>query len=211
MAFAVTYDASNGLASGSTAQAGHINQNFTDIETELTGFPNDGSLGTGVVGATQLATNSVTTAKIKDSTGTTDGVTTAKIADDAVDADKLAADAVVDDSIDTSGAFSLFGAKVTTDSTPATLVKTEVYKVETDGFVEVNYTSSTDTIILGYTGTASTPTVVVHRISTINMYPPNNASFCMVVPKNNYWTITATAGTPTIYWTPIGTGGCVKQ
>ena len=49
--------------------------------------------------ATQLATDSVITAKIKDSTGTSDGVTTAKIATDAIITAKIAASAVTTDRI----------------------------------------------------------------------------------------------------------------
>ena len=53
------------------------------------------AIGTGGISDAELATDSVTTIKIKDSTGASDGVTlTAKLADDAVTADKLAHTAV---------------------------------------------------------------------------------------------------------------------
>ena len=57
------------------------------------------AIGTGGISDTELATDSVTTIKIKDSTGASDGVTTAKLADDAVTADKIADDAVITDRI----------------------------------------------------------------------------------------------------------------
>ena len=47
------------------------------------------AIGTGTITDAELATDSVTTIKIKDSTGASDGVTTAKLADDAVTADKI--------------------------------------------------------------------------------------------------------------------------
>ena len=53
---------------------------------------------TGIT-ATQLATDSVITAKIKDSTGASDGVTTAKIATGAIITAKIAASAVTTDRI----------------------------------------------------------------------------------------------------------------
>lgn len=176
----------------------------------------NGGASTGI-GTNDLMNDAVDGTKLADdacdSEHYTDGsIDTAHLSADCVDATKLADDAVVDANVDTSGAFSIFGTKVTTDSTPATLVKDEVYKAGSDGYVEVNYTSaSTDSNILGYTGTAATPVTVVHRLSTASLGNPKNVCFTMIIPKDNYWKVTASAGTPTIYWTPIGTGSCVKQ
>ena len=55
----------------------------------------DSAIGTGGITATELATNSVTTIKIKDSTGASDGVTTAKLATGAVATAKIADNAVI--------------------------------------------------------------------------------------------------------------------
>ena len=51
-------------------------------------------IGDDAVGADQLASNSVVTASIVDSTGSSDGVTTAKLATSAVTTAKIADDAI---------------------------------------------------------------------------------------------------------------------
>ena len=57
------------------------------------------SIVNDAVDVNKLASNSVVTASIVDSTGSSDGVTTAKLATDCVTADKLASNSVVTDSI----------------------------------------------------------------------------------------------------------------
>lgn len=65
MAFAVSYDNSSGITSGQTADPAHINQNFTDIETELNDFPTDGTLANDAVSAAaQISDGIITTAKL---------------------------------------------------------------------------------------------------------------------------------------------------
>ncbi len=190
----------------------------SDIETEmdyLYGTVLNGGASTGIgandlmnggVGSTQLATSAVTTAKIADSTGASDGVTEAKLADDAVTADKLATDAVVDDSIDTSGAFSMFGAWATQDSTPAVFVAGGIYKAGTDGFVTA-ISPGVSCAISGYTDGSNPPT-------TRRNYARDTGGDGLTMPvrKDDYWKITLDIGTLlTIQWLPIGTGECIKQ
>jgi hypothetical protein len=200
-------------SAGDTITDAHLDDEFDYLYATVL----NGGASTGI-GTNDLMNDAVDGTKLADdacdSEHYTDGsIDTAHLSADCVDATKLADDAVVDANIDTSGAFSIFGTKVTTDSLTATLVKTEIYKVGSDGFVEVNYTNAgIDTNILGYIDTASDPATVVHRATTSSLGNPKNVSFTMVVPKDNYWKITSSGSVaPTIYWTPIGTGTCVKQ
>ena len=90
----------------------------------------DSAIGTGGISATELASDAVTTAKIKDSTGASDGVTTAKLATGAVTTAKIADDAVTSAKIsDSDSVFSV------NDSTGVT----------TAGGTFVNSKSSTST------------------------------------------------------------------
>ena len=60
MAFSTTND----FTAGTNAVASEVNQNFTDIETELNAFPTDGTLSDGAVSTTaKLANSIITTAK----------------------------------------------------------------------------------------------------------------------------------------------------
>jgi hypothetical protein len=214
MSFSVTYDSSNGISSGSTASAAHVNQNFSDIETELNAFPTDGALADGAVStAAKLASNVVTTAKILDA-----NVTTAKIANDAVDADKLAADSVVDGSIVKTGSFSLFGTWATTDSEGTALAAYKsgdtavVYQAQTDGFVCVDAVGTASAgNILGKTDSSSPPTTT--RICTGSGSVVNHSAFTMPVKKSDYWLVEYSTHFTSVVvsWLPIGTGSCVKQ
>lgn len=91
-----------------------IANNFSALKTWLT---NPG------LQAADLASNSVTTAKIADSTGASDGVTTAKIATGAVTAAKLATDAVTTAKIDTGA--------VTTDEVASNAISAAKIRVFT--------------------------------------------------------------------------------
>jgi hypothetical protein len=99
-----TFKTGNGEAvDGSTLQvhaSGYLMVKDGGINsTKLAAGAVASAIGTGGITDTELATDSVTTIKIKDSTGASDGVTTAKLADDAVTADKIADDAVITDRI----------------------------------------------------------------------------------------------------------------
>ena len=94
-----TFKTGNGEAvDGSTLQvhaSGYLMVKDGGISaTKLAAGAAASAIGTGGISDAELATDSVTTIKIKDSTGASDGVTTAKLADDAVTADKLAHTAV---------------------------------------------------------------------------------------------------------------------
>jgi len=83
--------------------------------------------------------------------------------------------------------------------------KTTVYEAASDGFVVVNYTSATtDSDILGYTNSSSPPTTVRCRLTTNSLNNPKSVSFTMPVKKGDFYKVTASAGTPTIFWVPIG-------
>lgn len=57
MAFATTND----FTAGTNAVASEVNQNFTDIETELNAFPTNGTLSDGAVSTTAKLANSIIT------------------------------------------------------------------------------------------------------------------------------------------------------
>jgi len=104
---------------------------------------------------------------------------------------------------------SLFGAWTNKDSNNNTLVKNNIYKSTSDGFVIAK--GPTDcSAIQGYTDENNPPT-------TLRLYNTVHAggstgtvSITLPVKKNTYWKIVCAAGT-TIYWLPIGNGQCVKQ
>jgi hypothetical protein len=106
-----------------------------------------------------------------------------------------------------------FGAWTDEDSATDTLIKDTIYKADCDGFIVVNYTStSVDTEILGYTDSSATPTTVRFRLSTTSISGNKGVSFTMPVKKDDYAKVTSSGATaPTIFWLPIGTGGLVAQ
>lgn len=113
-----------------------------------------------------------------------------------------------EDVIVTQATAGLFGSWTSLDSESNSLVKSEVYKVGSDGVVLV-VPAIANASLDGYTDGSNPPTTLRGnceyaggvRRSTINM----------PVRKDDYWKITATDGTPAISWLPFGTGGCVKQ
>jgi len=197
MAFAVT----NTFTANTTAEAAKVNTNFSEIETELNDFPTDGALGTGVVDTTQLAADAVTNAKIAD-----DALDSEHYTDGSIDAAHLASDSVTNAKIDTSGAFSLFGTWTANDSGSNAIVKTEVYKAGTDGFITVQTSAGTNNIKI-YTDSSNPPT-------TLRIYQDvtgsGKESVMCPIKKDDYFKVTGTYVTP-IYWLPIGTGTVVKQ
>lgn len=192
MAFSVTYDSSNGLASGSTASAAHINQNFTDIETELNAFPTDGALGNGVVDTAQLADgalsadatgrakmadNFITNAKMADNS-----VSTNDIANSAVSTAKIANDAVTAAKID-----SVFGSWASKSNNTQ-------YTAATDGFA-IAFDSAAQGLV-----TIETP-VGTTRMQNSGMYGTSRPGCMCPVRKNDTWKAT---GANTVYWLPLG-------
>jgi hypothetical protein len=104
-----------------------------------------------------------------------------------------------------------FGSRTTLDSLGAALVKDEVYKVGSDGIVTVYRAhSGTESIETGYTDGSNPPTTVLRARTTASV-TNKQGGFQIHVIKDDYWKITFTNLTPTIYWLPMGSGTCVKQ
>jgi hypothetical protein len=70
------------------------------------------------------------------------------------------------------------------------------YLAATDGFV-VGYSDGSNGLIKGYTNGSNPPT-------TQRWGQSYTTSICMPVKKSDYWKITISAGTPTIFWIPLG-------
>lgn len=164
----------------------------------------------------------VVTASIADA-----NVTLAKMADDSIDSNSYVdgsidtihiADAnitsakIADDSILPADVNSIFGSWTTLDSGSNTLIKDEVYKVGSDGFVSA-YTTSVQNYVYGYTDGSSSPTTqraaAIHAGGSFGSKP--NGFTGMPVKKDDYFKVTSDETTVTIYWLPIGSGTCVKQ
>lgn len=97
--------------------------------------------------AADLASNSVTTAKIADSTGSSDGVTTAKLATGAVTNAKLASDAVKTDNI---GANEVSSSKIRLFTVPK-----YVTSLPTSWSGTVNFTSGSTSVTVASTTSGS--------------------------------------------------------
>ena len=113
----------------------------------------------------------------------------------------------VDDQVDAEVTARSFGTLASLDSASNTLVKDEVYKVGSDGFVFVR-----GQLINGggngYTDGNNPPTTKIQETQGGASY--NSRCFMLCVKKDDYYKVTW-IGTPTIYWLPFGSGTCVKQ
>lgn len=167
----------------------------------------------GYLLGSSLLDGSVYTAEIADA-----NVTVAKMADDSIDSDQyvdgsIDAAHIADANITTAkiadGAVTvaklggvLFGDWTNLDSTSGTLVKDEVYKVGSDGFLIALRVGGAE--LYGYTDSSNPPTTLRWEIDTAG----NTDSFMLPIKKDDFW---KAVGATTIYWLPIGTGTCVKQ
>jgi len=68
----------------------------------------------------------------------------------------------------------------------------------TDGFVSVRCDQA---IITGYTDGNADPTTVILQVGAND---DSRNGFIMPVRKNDYWKITVSQNTPTVYWLPLG-------
>ncbi len=130
---------------------------------------------------------------------------TAPVADAAL-ANKLYTD-TKEAALVTQSTASIFGPWTDKDSGGSVaLAKDEIYRVGSDGFVYV-YKSTQNATIIGLTDSSNPPTTIRQQA--------NHATEVMcinfAVRKDDYWKVTITTGTPTIFWLPIGTGTSVKQ
>lgn len=104
-----------------------------------------------------------------------------------------------------------FGAWTNLDSESNVLLKSEVYQVESDGFLIVYDTSEG-----GEVGAAMTvKTDGINPPTTVRAQyrdPDGDTLATLTVPirKNDYWKVTWEY-TCVIYWLPICNGVCVKQ
>ena len=102
----------------------------------------------------------------------------------------------------------VFGDWTTTDSNSDTLVKDEIYKVTSDGFVLFGHNTQQGHVC-AYSNGSNPPSVKKVENGTGN----TTGEWTSLIPikKNDYWKVTVTSGTPTIFWLPVGNGECQKQ
>ena len=103
-----------------------------------------------------------------------------------------------------------FGTRTGTDSGSNTLVKTEVYKVGSDGYVSLVLVGSGMYTL--YNDGSNPP--ATRQISCYSGLNTRGEGFVFPVKKDSYWRITEDVAASTSYvikWIPIGTGTCVKQ
>lgn len=126
-------------------------------------------------------------------------LSTAPIADAA-----LANKKYVDDQITTSAATG--DAPTVYDTEPAAMLKDHSYKAQTAGFVNARV-SYADRVFVSV-GVATHPTETGDRVAAGNTGGDSvSESFAMAfVPKDYYFEIVCN-GTPTIFWTPLISGG----
>ncbi len=103
----------------------------------------------------------------------------------------------------TQATASIFGSWTTLDSDAGTLAKDEDYKVGSDGFVIAWQVAQED--LKFFTDGSNPPTTELQGAGA------DVREIMRPVRKDDYWKITSGQATVTIYWLPIGTGGCVKQ
>ncbi len=110
----------------------------------------------------------------------------------------------------TQATAGIFGARTTSDTTPTAFAKTSIYRAQCDGFLTVNVETNDQGFDIESDSNA-TPTT---EIAVIETHMSVHLSITVPIKKDDYWRIVQTLGSsnPTsIYWLPIGTGGCVKQ
>ncbi len=110
----------------------------------------------------------------------------------------------------TQATSNIFGTRTTTDTVAGALAVTSIYRVQCDGFLYGYGAGENATIIVYVEAGDATPDVAVAKVRS---YASGNADghFCVPVNKDDYWQVTVSGGAMTLFWTPIGTGGCVKQ
>lgn len=154
-------------------------------------------LANGAITATQLATDAVTTAKIKDSTGSSDGVTTSKIATSAVTEAKLASGSVTTDKV---GSTAVARSNIRVFTVPA-YVTTLPQTITGSG----TFTSGSTSVTFG--GTSATP-VAGQAFSGTNV--ASDTVITAVSGSSGSWTLTlnrATTGASSGTYTVAPQGG----
>lgn len=108
----------------------------------------------------------------------------------------------------TQATTNIFGAWTTNDTTPATLVSGTIYRAAGDGFLSVLAPDldNGETVQLFTDGNSNPTTLRLSGAQDTNM----DVSFTCPIRKDDYCkVISASGGTLTISWLPIGTGGLV--
>lgn len=204
------------VAAGEIISATHMNDEFDIIFN---------ALDTGGIGSTQIATSAITSSELA-----ADAVTLVKLDNTMIiKSDEPWADtndtkiptvkAVIDaltagtyeEDLSATSEASIFGSWTNLDSEGSALIKAEVYQVESDGYITVHAKPSGGNKYLdGLTDDLNPPTT--HRQRTeVEFAETFRLSISFPVRKDDYFKISVSEGTPTIYWLPIGLGECVIQ
>ena len=104
-----------------------------------------------------------------------------------------------------------FGSRTTLDSEANSLLKNEIYKVSSDGFVTFTHQQGNQGLLYFFTDANNPPTT---EIGILHGDWGNGYWIgCIPVRKNDYWKIYyAGAGSVNdIRWLPLGHGACIKQ
>ena len=180
-----TYSITNTFVAHTTGSASEVNANFTDLLTAINGL-DGGNIQTGTIDTTQLASNSVTWAKLDSSmikNNLDANSTTYLVNQHAI---KVYANAAVAAAVPDDDAFGTWASKSNDTS----------YLAASDGFVLMS--SLTDTQICGYTDSNNPPTTLRIRSGGANM---GTDAQMMPVKKGNRWKVT---GASIVYWLPVG-------
>jgi len=102
-----------------------------------------------------------------------------------------------------------FGARTNLDTDSNALAKDSNYLAQCDGYLSGYCTNAGAAIIIYAEAGDSTPDVVAGKAGVY--LSTGDGHFNIAILKNEYVKVTASAGTLTMLWTPIGNGGLVKQ
>ncbi len=104
----------------------------------------------------------------------------------------------------------IFGARTTLDTIGGTLVVDNVYRVQSDGLLTAFHSVKQLINARILSDSSNPPTTVIAR--SISDNGGHNHTITVPIRKDDYWKATkGIRGLDTIFWLPIGTGGCVKQ
>jgi len=104
---------------------------------------------------------------------------------------------------------AVFGSRTSVDSLGNPLAKTNVYRAMSDGFVTAwVYMPQSQTLAI-YTDASNPPTTMIGKF--VPGEETGTGSLTIPIRQNDYWKMTSSSGTPTVYWLPLGNGACVKQ
>lgn len=205
-----TYTVDNTFTADTTAIASEVNQNFTNVLDALNSFDAANLTGTiSLARISDLTATQMASTFFLDEDNMASNSATAVSSQQAI---KAYAD-TKEATIVTQTTANVWGARVTTDSLSATLIKDTVYRAQCDGIVTVyrGQSGGTDSVSAGYSNSSNPPTGTTLAARGTTGLSNKQGGFSMHVRKNDYWTVTMTNVTPAIYWLPFGTGDSVAQ